>query len=360
MIEAVGSLCSVLPPLTLHRWTAGPLDRWTVEDYTRMIDAGILTADDRVELIEGEIVELAPIGSVHGASVDALTRFPTLELDDRYHLRVKGQVQLPPCSQPQPDLAVLLPRPDRYRSAQPGPSDIVLVIEVADSSLATDRARKVPMCGRAGVAEAWLVDLVAETVEVYRHASRDGYMRREVRRRGAARRVGCRRAAAGAGRPRVGARPLIRGPTGRSAGAAGRRGGRARLREVTASGAAQRHPRVLPGVRRRRGCGPRHAGRRAGRSSRPASRQCGGARGTPCEARLGTRRVGRASPRNIAETGAQLRAQLVSHVEQIALQVVQIAFQVVHLVPHVAQLLARGQVAACRHEHRPQRRSTRR
>jgi hypothetical protein len=137
----MSSLCNVLPPLTLHRWS--------VEDYSRMIDSGVLTSDDRVELIEGEIVELAPIGSVHGASVDALSSFLTRAVGSSYQLRVQGQVQLPPRSHPRPDLAVLLARPDRYRSAQPGPSDVMLVIEVADSSLATARARKIPMYGRA-------------------------------------------------------------------------------------------------------------------------------------------------------------------------------------------------------------------
>lgn len=164
------------PELVLHHWT--------VEDYDRMITAGVLSEDDQVELIEGEIAEMAPIGPVHGASVDALSRFLFFQLGDRYQLRVQGQVQLPPRSQTQPDLAVLRARGDHYRSAQPGPSDVLLVIEVADSSLAADRARKIPMYGRAGIPEAWLVDLVAEAVEVYDRPGATGYARRQVRRRG--------------------------------------------------------------------------------------------------------------------------------------------------------------------------------
>jgi len=153
--------------------------RFTVAEYHRMRQAGILAEDDRVELIDGEIVEIAPIGSRHAACVNRLNRLLS-RAADRAVISVQNPVRLDQHSEPQPDLALLLPRQDFYASGHPGPEDVVMVVEVAEASAAPDREVKVPHYGKAGIREAWLVDLQGEVVEVYRQPSSEGY--REVRR----------------------------------------------------------------------------------------------------------------------------------------------------------------------------------
>ena len=106
-----------------------------------MIEAGILHEDDRVELLDGEIIEMTPIGSLHAACVDCLTRFFVSACGDGAIVRVQNPVRLSTDSEPEPDLAILRPRADDYARAHPGPADVLLVIEVADSSLEYDRGR---------------------------------------------------------------------------------------------------------------------------------------------------------------------------------------------------------------------------
>ena len=118
-----------------------------------MAEAGILTADDRVELLDGEIVEKTPIGSRHAAAVDRLTNALTRTLADRAIVRVQNPIRLSERSELQPDLALLRPRPDFYEHAHPGPADVVLVIEVAETSGDVDRLVKVPLYARAGIPE---------------------------------------------------------------------------------------------------------------------------------------------------------------------------------------------------------------
>lgn len=148
--------------------------RFTSLEYHRMAETGILDPDERVELIEGEIVEMSPIGARHARCVDRLTALLVPLVTGRAIVRVQGPVLLSPRSEPQPDVALLAWRQDFYPRA-PGPADIILAIEVADSSLLTDRRVKVPLYGRSGVRETWLVDLVANRVEVYREPGPSGY-----------------------------------------------------------------------------------------------------------------------------------------------------------------------------------------
>ncbi len=148
---------------------------FTVAEYHRMAEAGILQEDDRVELIEGEIVAMNPIGSRHAAAVDRLTRLLTQAAGERAIVRVQSPVQLGERSEPQPDLALLKPRPDFYAGAHPGAEDVLLLVEVADASADYDRQVKLPLYARAGVPEAWLVDLDGQAVEVLRHPSAHGY-----------------------------------------------------------------------------------------------------------------------------------------------------------------------------------------
>ncbi len=157
--------------------------KFTVEEYHRMAEAGILSEDDRVELIEGEIVEMAPIGSRHAATVKRLLALLLpVQVNGKGILSVQDPIRLAPDSEPQPDVALLKPRPDFYASGHPGPEDVLLLVEVAETTAGEDRAVKVPLYGRHGVPEVWLVDLSAEVVEVYREPSSAGY--RQVRRVG--------------------------------------------------------------------------------------------------------------------------------------------------------------------------------
>ena len=133
-----------------------------------MAEAGILAEDDRLELIEGEIVRMSPIGSRHAACVDRLTALFTARLAKRAIVRVQNPIVVNRRSEPQPDLTILKLRPDFYATKHPGPRDILLVVEVVDSSAANDRTTKLPLYARAGIREVWIVDVVREVLEVYR------------------------------------------------------------------------------------------------------------------------------------------------------------------------------------------------
>lgn len=149
--------------------------RFTADEYHRMGQVGILGEDDRLELLEGEIVEMAPRGSRHQAAVDRFTRLFSSLMADAAIIRVQGPVRLAEDSEPQPDLMLLRGRADFYSSAHPGPGDVLLVVEVSDSSTEYDREVKVPLYARHGVAEVWLVGMETETVEVYRGPAAQGY-----------------------------------------------------------------------------------------------------------------------------------------------------------------------------------------
>lgn len=116
--------------------------RFTVDEYYRLAEAGILHEDDRVELIEGEVVEMAPIGSKHASQVDRLAQHFFALLGERSTVRVQSPVHLDEHSEPQPDVTLLRPRPDFYASAHPGPQDIMLVVEVAETSAEYDHRQK--------------------------------------------------------------------------------------------------------------------------------------------------------------------------------------------------------------------------
>ena len=158
--------------------------RFTVDEYYRMAEAGILHADDRVELIAGEIVQMSPIGSPHAACVDRFTRVFGLQLGDRVILRVQGPVRLSPDSEPEPDIALLRPRPDFYAAGHPGPADVYLIVEVADTTLRYDRDVKVPLYAAAGIPEVWIADLTGDAVRAFREPGPDAYRQAAVYRRG--------------------------------------------------------------------------------------------------------------------------------------------------------------------------------
>ena len=158
--------------------------RFTVEEYHKMAQVGILGEDDRVELIEGEIVEMPPIGSRHAACVNRLNRLLSAKVGGRAIVSVQNPIHLSERSEPQPDLALLKPRPDFYAAAHPRPEDVLLMIEVAEASVDYDREVKMPLYAQAGIPEVWLVDLQGEFIEVHRRPSARGYGEVRQARRG--------------------------------------------------------------------------------------------------------------------------------------------------------------------------------
>lgn len=157
--------------------------RFTADEYHQMAEAGILLEDDRVELIEGEILEMSPIGRRHASVLIRLNELFVHLLGAVALVSVQNPIRLSDDTEPQPDLTLLRRRTDFYDSGLPGPEDILLVVEVADTSVAYDRGVKVPLYGRNGIAESWLIDLNGETVTVYRDAGPAGYATSRVMRR---------------------------------------------------------------------------------------------------------------------------------------------------------------------------------
>ncbi len=149
--------------------------RFTVDEYYRMADAGILHEDDRVELIDGEIVEMAPIGSRHAACVNRLAHLFSEKVSGRAIVSVQNPIHLGEHSEPQPDITLLSPQSDFYAGSHPRAADALLIVEVADTSRDYDREVKLPLYARSGVREVWLVDLEEDRVEVHREPAAGGY-----------------------------------------------------------------------------------------------------------------------------------------------------------------------------------------
>ena len=151
--------------------------RLTAAEFHRMAEAGILREDDRIELIEGDLIDMAPIGSNHAGVVAQLNAWLTGAAAGRYIVFPQNSLALSEHSEPQPDLTVLKPREDYYRSALPGPADVLLLIEVSDTTVEYDRNTKAPLYARSGIAEVWLVNLHEQIVEVFRQPTAQGYAR---------------------------------------------------------------------------------------------------------------------------------------------------------------------------------------
>jgi Uma2 family endonuclease len=149
--------------------------RLTVDEYHRMGEAGVLAPDARVELIEGEVVDMAPIGTRHAAAVKRLNQLLLQSVGTRAIVSVQDPIRLGARSEPQPDLALLKPRADFYASALPAAADTLLVIEVADTTASYDRQVKAPLYARHGVPELWIVDLELGLVRFYRAPQEDRY-----------------------------------------------------------------------------------------------------------------------------------------------------------------------------------------
>jgi Uma2 family endonuclease len=148
---------------------------FTVAEYERMGEAGILSEDHRTELIEGEIIEMSPVGKRHVACVNRLTKLLVQAFGASGIVSVQNPIQLDDYSEPQPDVAVLKPREDFYEQSLPTPADVLLLIEVADTTLEYDRQIKLPLYARAGVPEVWIVNLGDEQIETYAVPTGDAY-----------------------------------------------------------------------------------------------------------------------------------------------------------------------------------------
>jgi Uma2 family endonuclease len=158
----------------------------SVDEFHAMGEAGVFAPEERIELIEGELAEMAPIGTRHAACVNKLNDLLVHAVAGRAVVSIQNPVVLSELSEPQPDLAVLRFRDDYYAGAHPRPEDILLVVEVADSSVNYDRNVKIPLYARCAVPEAWLVDLGEDRLEAYRDPADGEYRRVEYYRRGAA------------------------------------------------------------------------------------------------------------------------------------------------------------------------------
>jgi len=149
-----------------------------------MARAGVLTPDDRVELIEGEIVKMSPIGSPHAACVSRLNSLLQSILGENAIVSVQNPVQLNDFSEPVPDVTLLKPQKDFYSSGHPGPADVLLIIEVAETTVISDRNVKVPLYARNSIPEVWLVNLPKKLIEEYFEVADGRYLKSKKYKRG--------------------------------------------------------------------------------------------------------------------------------------------------------------------------------
>ena len=158
--------------------------RFNVNEYYRMAETGVLKPDARVELLNGEIIDMSPIGPFHGGVTNFLNGILAAACKGRWTMAIQNPVHLDDHSEPQPDLLLLKPSPDFYRKRHPQPEDVFLLIEVSDTSLTTDREDKLPAYGRAGIPEVWLINLADLSIEVYREPHFTGYGSKTIVRAG--------------------------------------------------------------------------------------------------------------------------------------------------------------------------------
>ncbi|NCC34407.1 MAG: Uma2 family endonuclease [Chloroflexia bacterium] len=154
--------------------------QFTVQDYHRMRDVGIFAEDDRVELLDGEVVLMSPIGPLHAAIVRRLNTILSQAAGHQFLLSVQDPIQLSDLSEPQPDLALLHYRADYYAASHPQPAEIELLIEVSDTSLDYDREQKLPRYAESGIREVWLVDLTHQQIEQYIDPANGSYRTKQT------------------------------------------------------------------------------------------------------------------------------------------------------------------------------------
>ena len=151
------------------------IHRFNVEEYHRLIENNILHEDDRVELIEGRIIDMTPIGSKHAACVSRLNEILSEKLQKRAIINIQNPICLTAYTEPKPDIAITKRRPDFYAEQLPQPEDVLLIIEVSDSSLDYDCETKIPLYAKSNIPEVWLVNLIENNVAIYSGPSSEGY-----------------------------------------------------------------------------------------------------------------------------------------------------------------------------------------
>ena len=149
--------------------------RFTVDEYYAMAHAGILKENARVELVQGEIVEMAPIGDRHASCVDRLAETLTIQLQRWALVRSQNPLFIDENTAVQPDIMLLVRRDDYYASSAPGPNSVLLLVEVSDTTLSYDRNVKFPIYAHSGIPEVWIVDLHSRQLEVFTQPSSEGY-----------------------------------------------------------------------------------------------------------------------------------------------------------------------------------------
>jgi Uma2 family endonuclease len=163
---------------------AAPIRRITVDDYHRIGEAGVFDRDEHVELLDGMLIEMAPIGHRHGYAARTVANLLGYALGRRAIIETNAPLALTPDSEPLPDVLVLRPPFTLYRERLPRPADVILLIEIAETSRAYDRGPKARSYAEAGIEELWVVDLVEEEVVVFREPGAGGFESRTVARRG--------------------------------------------------------------------------------------------------------------------------------------------------------------------------------
>lgn len=147
----------------------------TTDLYHQMIEKGILTEDDKIELLEGDLIKMSAVGPRHAACVERLSDYLRDELGKAVSLRHQNPVELSNYSEPEPDIAIIKRRKDYYIQAHPQPHDVLLLVEVADSTLKKDRGIKLAAYAKAGIIEYWIVNLADDLIEVYTNPSGNTY-----------------------------------------------------------------------------------------------------------------------------------------------------------------------------------------
>lgn len=157
---------------------------FSVDDYYRIAEAGVFPIDARVELIDGEVVEMFSIGNRHIGSVIRLTTLLSRKVGASALVSVQNSVRLNDFSEPQPDIALLKPRKDFYSNAHPTPADVLLIIEIADTSVNFDRRVKLPLYARAGIPETWMMVLPKDQIEIHSQPVNGKYQKVQRLKRG--------------------------------------------------------------------------------------------------------------------------------------------------------------------------------
>jgi Uma2 family endonuclease len=161
-----------------------PHRKFTVDEYHYFIEQGVFQPEERLELIEGELIEMSPIGKRHAGSVDFIADLLRRFLGEKAIVRVQNPIVLDDFSEPQPDVCLLKRREDFYRQTNATAKDVLLAIEVADTTVKYDRDVKFPRYAANGIAEAWLIDLENDRVEIHSEPTAFGYSLVKILHRG--------------------------------------------------------------------------------------------------------------------------------------------------------------------------------